>query len=61
MAAKDRSGRPRAVRRAEDTGEAAARPGKLSDDVGAILDDMDQALEENAEEIVRSYVQEGGQ
>jgi ubiquitin-like protein Pup len=31
------------------------------DDVGAILDDLDEALEENAEEIVRSFKQEGGQ
>jgi ubiquitin-like protein Pup len=29
--------------------------------VGAILDDMDEALEENAEEVVRSFVQEGGE
>jgi ubiquitin-like protein Pup len=56
--AKGTSGRPRAGR---DTGEPEERPAELSDDVGAILDDMDQALEENAEEIVRSYVQEGGQ
>jgi len=58
MAAKDTSGRPQA---AKDTGEAALRPAELPDDVGAILDDMDEALEDNAEEIVRSYVQEGGQ
>ena len=58
MAAKDMSGRRQA---AEDTGEAAVRPAELPDDVGAILDDMDEALEDNAEEIVRSYVQEGGQ
>jgi prokaryotic ubiquitin-like protein Pup len=58
MAAKDTSSRPQPGKRAK---EAAARPGKLSDDVGAILDDMDDVLEENAEEIVRSYVQEGGQ
>jgi ubiquitin-like protein Pup len=32
-----------------------------ADDVGAILDDMDEVLEENAEEIVRSFRQEGGQ
>ena len=32
-----------------------------SDDVGAILDDMDEALEENPEEVVRSFRQEGGQ
>jgi ubiquitin-like protein Pup len=43
------------------TGEAADRPGNPSGDVGEILDDMDEALEENAEEIVRSFVQEGGQ
>ena len=58
MAAKDTSGRPQA---AKDTGEAAVRPAELPDDVGAVLDDMDEALEENAEEIIRSYVQEGGQ
>ena len=58
MAAKDTSGRPQA---AKDTGEAAVGPAELPDDVGAIPDDMDEALEENAEEIVRSYVQEGGQ
>ena len=32
-----------------------------TDDVGAILDDMDEALEENPEEVVRSFRQEGGQ
>ena len=64
MAAKD-SSRPRAEN-TEDTevagpAEARERPGNPSDDVRAILDDMDEALEENPEEIVRSYVQEGGQ
>jgi ubiquitin-like protein Pup len=39
------------------TEEAGNPPG----DVGEILDDMDEALEENAEEIVRSFVQQGGQ
>jgi ubiquitin-like protein Pup len=32
-----------------------------ADDVGAILDDMDEALEENAEDIVGSFKQEGGE
>ena len=32
-----------------------------TDDVGAILDDMDEALEDNPEEVVRSFRQEGGQ
>jgi ubiquitin-like protein Pup len=70
MAAKDSSSRPHAEdTRAGDSedaevagpAEAGERPGNPSDDVRAILDDMDEALEENAEEIVRSYVQEGGQ
>ena len=58
MAAKDTSGRPQA---AKDTGEAAVRPAELPDDVGAILDDMDEALEENPEEVIRSFKQEGGE
>ena len=43
------------------TEEAGERSGNPPGDVGEILDDMDEALEENAEEIVRSFVQEGGQ
>jgi len=61
MAAKDTGGQPQTTGRAGNTGEAAERPGNPSGDVGEILDDMDEALEENAEEIVRSFVQEGGQ
>ena len=53
MAGKEPSGQPPGP-----GGEAAEAE---ADDVGAILDDMDEALEENAEEIIRSYVQEGGQ
>ena len=53
MAGKEPSGQPPGP---GDTGEA----GK-ADDVGAILDDMDEALEEDAEEIVRSFRQEGGE
>jgi len=53
MAAKETSGQPPGPGDTGDTGEA--------DDVGEILADMDEVLEENAEEIVRSYVQEGGQ
>ena len=32
-----------------------------ADDVSTILDDMDEALEENAEEVIRSFKQEGGE
>jgi len=33
----------------------------LNEDVDAILDEIDDVLEENAEEFVRSYIQKGGQ
>jgi len=52
MTANDRHGPGEA-----GTGDAA----KPSDDVGAILDDMDEALEEDPEEVIRSFRQEGGQ
>ena len=50
MGEKEPSGQPPGP---DDTGEA--------DDVGAILDDMDEALEENPEEVIRSFKQEGGE
>lgn len=33
----------------------------LSDDVDAILDEIDEVLEENATEFVANYIQKGGQ
>ena len=54
MAGKEPSGQP------PGPGGEAGEAGE-ADDVGAILDDMDEALEENAEEIVRSFKQEGGE
>jgi ubiquitin-like protein Pup len=53
MAAKETSGQPPGPGGSGEPGE--------TDDVGAILDDMDEALEENPEEVVRSFVQEGGE
>ena len=50
MAAKETSGQP----------PGPGGPGE-ADDVGAILDDMDEALEENPEEVIRSFKQEGGE
>jgi len=48
-----------------DGGDAAAagqeRREKLGEDVDAILDEIDDVLEENAEDFVRAYVQKGGQ
>lgn len=40
------------------TGE---RHEKMSGDIDAILDDIDEVLEENSEEFVRQYVQKGGE
>jgi ubiquitin-like protein Pup len=45
-----------------DGSEAVAeRKERLDDDVDAILDEIDEVLEENAEEFVRGFVQKGGQ
>jgi ubiquitin-like protein Pup len=41
--------------------DIAERQEKLTDDVDALLDEIDDVLEENAEEFIRSYVQKGGQ
>ena len=69
MTTKDSGGQRQTTRRADETeqaepgttDEARERHEKLSDDVDAILDEIDEVLEENAEEFVRSYVQKGGQ
>ncbi|WP_031467725.1 ubiquitin-like protein Pup [Sciscionella sediminilitoris] len=34
---------------------------QLGDDTDAILDEIDDVLEENAEDFVRAYVQKGGE
>jgi ubiquitin-like protein Pup len=41
--------------------DVAERHEKLTEDVDAILDEIDDVLETNAEEFVRSFVQKGGQ
>ena len=65
------SGQSRAQRQSDATDEAevatdstsdvAERHEKLTEDVDAILDEIDDVLETNAEEFVRSFVQKGGQ
>ncbi|MGL5823865.1 MAG: ubiquitin-like protein Pup [Nocardioides sp.] len=40
---------------------AAERKGALDDDVDAILDEIDEVLETNAEDFVKSFIQKGGQ
>jgi ubiquitin-like protein Pup len=45
----------------DSTSDVAERHEKLTEDVDAILDEIDDVLETNAEEFVRSFVQKGGQ
>jgi ubiquitin-like protein Pup len=67
MATKD-SGQRQAPRRTEEeqeteapAGDVQERQDKLTDDVDAILDEIDEVLESNAEDFVRAFVQKGGQ
>jgi ubiquitin-like protein Pup len=70
MADKDTGGQQRSNRRSTEADEVGTeetandlkdRQEKLNEDVDSILDEIDEVLEENAEEFVRSYIQKGGQ
>ena len=50
----------RRSRRSPET-EVAERKGALDDDVDAILDEIDEVLESNAEDFVKSFIQKGGE
>ncbi|WP_110241440.1 ubiquitin-like protein Pup [Nocardioides gilvus] len=41
--------------------DVAARKESLDDDVDAILDEIDEVLESNAEDFVKSFIQKGGE
>ena len=41
--------------------EAQADKEKLDDDIDAILDEIDEVLESNAEDFVKSFIQKGGE
>jgi ubiquitin-like protein Pup len=45
----------------EASSDVAERHEKLTEDVDAILDEIDDVLESNAEDFVRAFVQKGGQ
>jgi ubiquitin-like protein Pup len=45
----------------ETTSDLAVRKEALDADIDAILEDIDEALETNAEEFVRGFVQKGGE
>ena len=49
------------VEASTDADDRRERREKLSEDVDAILDDIDAVLENNSEEFVRGFVQKGGQ
>lgn len=49
------------VTETQDSTDVQERHEKLTDDVESMLDEIDEVLEENAEEFVRSFVQKGGQ
>jgi len=69
MATRDTGGQQQRSRGKEEDVEVEAsvdtttgeRHEKMSGDIDAILDDIDEVLEENSEEFVRQYVQKGGQ
>lgn len=46
---------------AEPAAGGRERRGKLEGDTDSLLDEIDDVLEENAAEFVRSYVQKGGE
>ena len=58
---------PRKSTEAEETTEevvetdVAERKEALDDDIDAILDEIDEVLESNAEDFVKSFIQKGGQ
>ena len=64
MAEREQKKKP-AARREEVVEEEVAADTKRGEDIKAELDDLldeiDEVLEDNAEEFVRSYVQKGGQ
>ncbi len=69
MASKDTGGQKRASKTSEEVDETqvdessdvAERKEKLDSDIDSLLEDIDDVLEENSEDFVRSFVQKGGQ
>ena len=71
MSTRDTGGQDRVSRRTDEPDEApedatgpdaaAARKAAIDEDVDAMLDEIDEVLETNAEEFVRGFVQKGGE
>jgi ubiquitin-like protein Pup len=51
----------RAKESVDDVAVDATKGDQLKADLDDLLDEIDEVLEENAEEFVRNYVQKGGQ
>jgi prokaryotic ubiquitin-like protein Pup len=56
-----KSGECEEVAEAQPETDVAERKEALDDDVDAILDEIDDVLETNAEDFVKSFIQKGGQ
>jgi ubiquitin-like protein Pup len=65
MPEQEQKRKPAKERQAETVPEAEAasaeRGDRLKADLDELLDEIDEVLEDNAEEFVRNYVQKGGQ
>ncbi len=64
MAEREQKRRPAAAREARDVDDAPATSEtgeKIKAELDDLLDEIDDVLETNAEDFVRSYVQKGGQ
>ncbi len=64
MAEREQKRKPTSTRTEEEVAEAPVRGEtgeKIKAELDDLLDEIDDVLEENAEEFVKSYVQKGGQ
>ena len=64
MAEREQKRKPAPAREAEEVAEAPSTSEageKLKADIDDLLDEIDEVLETNAEDFVRSYVQKGGE
>jgi ubiquitin-like protein Pup len=64
MAEREQVRKPAPARQDEEVTEAPARSEKgekIKAELDDLLDEIDEVLEENAEDFVRSYVQKGGE
>ncbi len=64
MPEREQKRKPAPAREADEVAEAPAGTDtgeKLKADIDDLLDEIDEVLESNAEDFVKSYVQKGGQ